>query len=248
MDPRGRKGNYGRFVVSVVATIFAVGIIAFATDPPSSQVNPQSGFIELTDAAWESSNYNVRHVVNPGNNQPLQVTVLSSNSADDLGARLAIADNGNTWVVWWRDGSTDQVLSRKRTYSGGTWGSETVVSNSGEQSRNPELVYDGTYRWLVYEIVDGGTTSIGVCGGIGDTQPWPGRTIIGSTSYTGDLDTMIHTESGKLWTSWVDSSSNVAWSQYNYSNQTWSTTTTETYGNDSVAAARARIRTAVLGS
>jgi hypothetical protein len=230
------------------STLLTIGSfwLALATDPPSSQLNPQNAHIELTDATWASSNYDIRHVDNPGGGQSLLVTALSTNSSDDLSPRLVIGSSGNTWVTWWRDGATDEVLVRKKSYSSGAWAAESRISTTGENSRHPEITNDGTRTWVAFEVPGAGSTGIAVCGGLDDGQPWPGRSILATTTYGGEIDSMIHFESDALWVTWVDSASTVGWSQYNYQTQTWTSAATDSYTNDSVSAARSRIRSHVL--
>jgi hypothetical protein len=57
---------------------------------------------------------------------------------------------------------------------------------------------------------------------------------------------MIQAESGKLWVTWVDSSSHVGWVQYDYTLESWSGVSVESYASETVADARGRIRTEVL--
>jgi hypothetical protein len=223
-------------------------LLVTASDLPDSAVNPVTGYIEVSDAAWTGSDYNARHVVNPGSGQPLQVTVLTTNAADDLGTKLAINASGNTWVTWWRDLATDVVVVRKKTYSNGTWSDEGQISQSDESSRKPVIVHDGTRPWVAFEVTATGGRNIAVVMGSDSPTPWPTRDIVGSTTYSQDLDLTLSSESGKLWITWIDSSSNVAWVQFDYTNQTWSSAATESYTSDSVIAARGRIRTTVLGS
>ncbi len=100
--------SYARKAVALAVVSLFAGL-ALASDPPDAAINPQTGHIEVVDAAFESGNYNVRHVENPGAGQPLLVTNISVNASDDLGARIAIGPAGGTWVVWFRDGAL-QIL------------------------------------------------------------------------------------------------------------------------------------------
>ncbi len=216
-----------------------------AAEHPDSAVNHVSGAIEVVDAAWSGSNFDIRFTVNAGGGQSAVVTTLTSDPLDDLDPRLAISAGGDVWVAWWRAGSVGEVLVRKRAFSSGQWSVEQPISAAGEDSRNPRIVHDGTRAWIAYEFTSGGHVAIGVTGD-NDPQPWPWRTVIGETTYEGDRDLRMSFESGRLWVTWVDSNAQVAWSAYSYATGTWSAPGHESYASDSVDAARGRIRTTVL--
>ncbi len=235
--------------LGVSSLVVLLASVALAVDPPDSAVNPVSGYVETTDATLSSGNYEVRHTVNPGQGQDPQVTTLTSASADDLDPRLVISTAGDTWVVWWRDEASRKVLVRKRTYSTGAWDAERQVGNSSESGRRPRIVHDGTNPWVAYEnTAGGGGTKIIVQKITDGSDPIPTGTVLSTTTYGGDLAVVIRSESSHLWVAWVDSSTHVGWSQYTYATQTWTAAAYESYASDSVAAARARIRTTVLGS
>ncbi len=243
MSGKGPRGGERALRLLVIA--LGVGS-ALASDPPDSRVNAISGNVEVPDSAVLDGDYNVRHVINPGGGQALQVTQLTSNSADDLSPRIAIDSSGNTRITWFRSLTPSQVLSRRRTNSSGSWASEQLVSDAGEDSKNPETVFAGSKPWVVFEITVGSSHSIAVNRGVDEPNPFPGRTILGTAAFSGPVDSTISYESGKLWASWVDSASNVAWCQWNATTAAWTSPNYESYSADSVAAARARIRTAVL--
>ena len=235
--------------IGVVALLLSIlCLVVVAADPPDSEVNPVSGYIESVYSAWENTDFNISHVTDPGDEQPIEVVIVSGHPSDDLGARIEISSAGDTWVVWWRDAATDQVLIRKRTYSDDSWSSERLVSDSGESSRNPEIVHDGSDAWVAYEFDDAGGTSVAANVINDEPDPIPDHTVVGTTSYSGDVDVLIQAESGNIWVSWVDSTSDVGWSEYDYSTASWGAPQYESYANDDVEAARARIRTTVLGN
>lgn len=223
-----------------------VSVLCFAADPPASKVNPKSGLIEIADSVWSSNNYDIRHTIDHGHQAPETFTV-SSNSLDDRRPNLTIAASGDTWVTWWRDDSTDKVLARKRTYATSTWGSERLVSNTGESSRSPAITFDGSKAWVFYQFVSGSNASLAV--GVINDEPDPigMRDVVATTSYTGTVDPDIQAESGHLWASWVDSASYVGWSEYDYASQTWDSPSYQSYSGGTVAGARDTIRSTVLG-
>ena len=214
--------------------------------PPDSERNPVTGDIETVDQVIESSNRNVRHVSDPGPG-PGEVTVLTGHGDDDNDPRITITPDGNSWVVWWRDSATDGVFFRRLDASVPEWTAESRISEPGESSSHPAVVNDGTHVWVAFEIANGSDTDVGITGvGHDEPSPFPGRTIIATTSYGGDLDVTVHYDSGALWVTWVASASDVGWSEYDSTTETWSAAADESYASDTVADARDRIRTTVL--
>jgi hypothetical protein len=218
-----------------------------ASDPPDSQTNPQTGFVETTDSYLDQTRFNIRHAIDPGGGIAKTTAVVSSSALDDHGARLVISSAGDTWVVWWRDDDKDGIFARKRSYSTGTWTNEGQISNGNEGSRHPEVVYDGTSPWVAYEYDDAGDTAIAVSVIFDNADPVGNRVRLASTSYAGDVDVIPHFESGHLWVTWVDSGTYVGWCEYDDQAETWSSPTYESFASDSVEDARERIRGSVVG-
>ena len=232
---------------SMILLIFGLAILpATATDPPDSDLNPQSGFIETTDSVLAADDYEVRHVINVGNGYKRESLLITSADQNDNAPRLAITDAGNSWVVWWRDDETDEVLIRRRDYADNSWSDETLISSKSESSRNPEIACDGSDIWVVYELDDAGDPGIGVRMIVDDPHPVGIRAVIGTTSYSEDLDSLIHAASGHLWVTWIDSAAYVAWTAYDYTTESWSSPEYEDYSNDSVEDARERIGNGIL--
>ncbi len=241
----------GRIAVLAVWVFVATLLMpaAVAADPPDSELNPVTGAIETADATLADGNYEIRHVTNYGPGQNLVVVVLTSNGVDDVGPRLAIdATTGDTWVLWWRDGATDQVLFRRRTNASGAWSAERVLSDPGLSARKGRIAHDGTDPWAAYEA-DGaaGSRSIIVSLIPDDPDPIPPGATVGTTTNGGELDLTLQSESGQLWVTWVDSASQVGWTKRDHATGLWSAVSYESYAADSVAAARTRIRARVLG-
>ena len=117
---------------------------------------------------------------------------------------------------------------------------ELPISESGESSRSPEIVHDGSQVFVTYLIDDGEGQDIAVRSGNGPA-PWPGRTIIHRTYYAGDADPDIHASDARLWVTWVESNDALGWSRYDYATSTWSEPRYEPLGEDGRDAALARI-------
>ncbi len=248
MERNGGKSQGRAARNAVLCAIVLFTGLARASDPPASLLNPVTGHIEIADTVWSGADNNVRHVVNPGGGQPLQVTTLTTNAADDLAPRIAASPSGSVWVTWYRTVTPAQIVSRKRSAANNTWAAEKLISDAGEDSRAPSIAHDGAGPWWAWLVSANGQTQIAVTGG-GDTpDPEPTRSIVGTTSFAGTVDPVILYESAHLWITWVDSASNVGWVTYDYTQHAWSGVGHESYGNDSVTAARARIRTQVLGN
>lgn len=240
---RGTAVKTGRCVAVLV---LIVATVVMSGDPPDSKLNPGTGYIETVDSVWGGSRYDVRHTLDK-EGQPSESGWVSTNTDDDLGPRIEIDSADDTWVVWWRDKTTDEVWFRSRDVSTGDWGNERRASSSTESSRNPEIVHDGTDTWVVFEFDDSGDTGIGVLAIVDEPAPMGSRKKLATAIYTGSVDARIHYESSHLWVSWVDDSDDVGWSEWDYTSESWSSTDYEDYSADSVSDARGRIRTDILG-
>lgn len=246
MRKESAKGSRWPSSVPVWIALVTVGS-AWATDPPDSKVNPNNNQIETVDEVTSSGNANVRLVETPSGGGYPNVTVLTTDSADDKGPRIAISSGGATSIVWWRDGATDEVFIKQRSAPGQSFGSETRMSESGESSRSPRVVHVGSHLVVAY-LFDQSGGGLAIAAIDDEDIPFPSRTVVGNSTYGGDLDLLLTSESGSIWLTWIDSSTHVAWSEYNTSTQTWSSVQSESYASDSVAAARGRIRTTVLSN
>jgi hypothetical protein len=143
------------------------------------------------------------------------------------------------------DPQTGEVWIRKHDYSTDTWDTAERVSEAGTHSSNPELVHDGTDPWVAFEADNTvGGVDISVRHILDEPEP---VLSLGNKSYSGDLDVKIHFVSGSLWVGWVDADCDVGWSRYTASTDTWSTAEYESCATDSIADARARVRSEVLG-
>src|SRR5262245_61078239 len=213
-------------------------------DPPDAAVNPTTGNIEVVDVLATGGAVHIRHTLNQGQ-QALQVTELSTGTVTDVAHKVVVSSAGEVWVTWWRDGSTRQIFVRKR--SQGTWDAERLVSDAGQSSKKPQILHDGTNPWIGYEYVSGNGTGIAVSKVIDGPDPINPVTIA-TTSFAGNVDGHVHASSGHLWVTWVDSASQVGWSEYDHQAAAWGTPNGEPYDEDSVSEARARIESHVLSN
>lgn len=231
-----------RLLGTVCLTASLAADAVHASDPPASAVNPVDSEIETVETWWGGTGYDIRHT-DPNGGQSL-ITVLSTHADTDRGARILINPAGDTWVAWWRDGATDEVLYRKRASGASSWSLEEVVSPSDDDASRPHLVWDGTSAWIVFVADPGGGADRRIRAATIFEDPVPFG--VASTSFAGDLDPRIHHDDGHLWVTWVDSSDDLGWSEYDYASRTWGTVGYEGYAQDSVEDARARVAGAVL--
>ena len=221
-----------RFRISTVAILFTslICLPVAGEEPPDSQVNPLNCEIHTVSTApnpERRNDVNVEFTIDPGPGVARLTVQLTSNPRNDLAPKIAIASNGINWVVWWRDTSTDRVLIRERNYLTENWSEEITLSEPDEDSRNPEIIFDGANPWVVFEIerqIRG--TSIAVveiCTIIHDApEPVGHRHIVDETDWDGEVDARVHYEEGRLWITWIHDNSLMGWSVYDYEDMTWS--------------------------
>jgi len=229
---------------SVVAGVVLASAAAFSADPPDLKINPASGLIEVVDAAWSGSNYNVRFSQVTDGGDPIGSSFLTTNASNDLDPRIASAPNGATVVVWWRDVKVDMVVYRLRSTATGAFGPERTVGRSTESNSRPRVVYSGGTPCVAYQIQNKTSRSVGA--ELIDDDPEPFRSIIATTSYSGDLDIQVEAEMNHLWVTWIDTGSQVGYSEYDAVHGLWAVPIFEPFSTDSVSAARSRIREDVL--
>lgn len=229
---------------AVIAAIALASVGAFGVDPPDARVNPVTETIETVDATWSGSNYNVRYTEQTSGGEQLSSLLLTTAAANDLDPRIASALNGDAAVVWWRDLTTDAVVYRKHYYATGTWSPERIAGGITKSNSHPRVVYASDNPWVAYQVQNSKNRSVG-CQIIDDTaEPIP--SIVATTAYNGDLDIRLHAESGHLWVTWIDASSQVGYSEYLYGSQYWALPAREPFSAGGVLAALSRIRSRIL--
>jgi hypothetical protein len=214
-------------------------------ESPDASLNPQSGLIEIADPIWAGDNYDIRFVVAPG--ERAKISDVSIDPADDLRPRMATNPAGDTYVVWWRDSETAQVLFRRHDHAGDTWSDESVLSDPTLPAKNPEIVHDGSDPWVAFTEESALETRIKV-GAIQDgPDPFGVIAEIATTDHDGSVDLGIHSAAGHLWVTWTDSDLDLAWAEYDHESATWSIPDYESYADDSPKHAMERVRITVLG-
>lgn len=229
----------------IVATLALAAAAPLTVDPPDIQLNMATGLIDTVDAAWSGSNFNVRFTEVTVAGQQSSSFLLTSNAANDLDPRIACNENGDLVVVWWRDLNTDTLIYRKRSLLSGAWSLEKPLGMGNESSSHPRVLYAGAKAWVAYQFQKNGSRAVGAQ--IIDDDAEPTRSIVATTTNSGDLDIQINYEAGHLWITWIDSATRVGYSEYNQTTHLWPPVAVESYASDSVAAARDRIRSRILG-
>jgi hypothetical protein len=225
--------------VSLLALLAASTVTAAG---PDLEANPVSGNVESVDLDTDVGN-RVRHTDDEGHGGERVTTLVSE--VGGLQPRIAIDRTiGNSWVVWWTDGVTDQVRYAKRDILTGSWSGEAVISPSGAQSRHPEIVHDGEFAWIAHEI-HGAEVSIAVVGITDDPEPF-GSWILDTTPYTGDVDVLVHTEANHVWVTWVDSATHVGWSEWDAATESWSQSQFLSYAGSNATSIRKLIRDSIV--
>jgi len=79
------------------------------------------------------------------------------------------------------------------------------------------------------------TLAFGAMDIIDEPDPIDARLVLDSTSYTANLQLTLTAEDDHLWATWVSSTSDVGWSEYDYATATWALPAYESYAADTVA-------------
>ena len=203
---------------SLLAISLFLSAPSLAWDPPDSQLDTTTGLIHTMDSAPSGPDQVIRHTVDPGQGQPL-VTEITSGHADHS-PHLAIGGNGVLHVVWQRDLAADQIRA-VTVDRNGTLGTERLLSDSGEDSRNPDIVLFGATPCVAYEVHGGSAVALAVQTITDDPDPIGPRIVVGSTAFTGDADLRIHAAGGHLWVTWMDAADNVGFSVYDSGTEAW---------------------------
>jgi len=219
---------------------------ALADDAVDMKVNPQNSYVEEVRSEQAGGSYDIHLLISQGLDTDPTVYYVSTDAADDRSPRVEISPAGDTWITWWRDLATDEVRVREFRHASQTLGADRPVSQSGENARNPEIVFDGTSPWIVYEV-HGGSKSVVVSSITDEPDPIGSGVTLRTTSYGGNVDARIHFASGHLWVTWVDGGSYVGWCEYDYGDAAWSAAAYQSYSGGSVGAARQAIRDSILG-
>lgn len=191
-----------------------------AGDPPDSQLDPQTGHIHTLDSKPSGTHQVIRHTEDPGQGQPT-VTEITSGHAD-VSPHLAVGRDSVVHVVWQRELDADEIRV-VALGADGTPGTERLLSEPGEESRNPDIVLLGSTAFVAYEVHGGTAVTVAVQTILDDPDPIGPRIVVGTTSFAGDADVQIHAAEGHLWTTWMGAADDLAYAVFDTGTRTWAT-------------------------
>lgn len=239
-----KQGSGGSgYCLAAIVLVLGWSCCVVAGEPPDSELNPATGNIESVDASGPGSA--VRHVIDGGPGGTRGVTTLSS--APSKAPRIAIQPDGDSWVAWWQDAPVDSVWLRVNDLGSRSWSMPEQISLPAEDSRHPELIHGDDSSWVVYQIDRSSVTDVAVVEITDSPEPIPTRSVVGTASSGGDVAARIRAEDAHVWVTWVDSSSEVGWSEWDAALETWGDLLYESYVGSTVEDAREQIRETVLG-
>jgi hypothetical protein len=228
---------------SLVGILLFVASPSLAWDAPDSQLDTATGLIHTLDSVPSGSDQVIRHTVDPGVGQPT-VTEITSGHADHS-PHLAIDGAGVLHAVWQRDLAADQIRA-VAVDRNGTAGTERLLSDTGEDSRNPDIALFGSLPCVAYEIHGGAAVTLAVQTILDDPDPIGPRIVVGTTSFTGDADLRIHTAEGHLWVTWMDAENSLGFSVHDAGTESWTSPQLREVVDGDVAAARKDLQGALL--
>jgi hypothetical protein len=238
--------------ITLLAAFCCLPVVA--TDPPDSAINPRSGLVEIVDAALDQEGeFFVRHVIDPGSGIARSTHFITYDTDMDPSPRLCINEDGDTWVAWQMSYPDPVIRLVKHDYTAGTWGEELDLDDWYDWHLNPEIVHDGADLWVAYEayvvLISSEEPYTKIMAQAIHDGPDPiigGPHTLAVTEWTGDHDVLINYESEHLWVTWIDSETEIGWSEYDYATENWSPAEYEPYGTDDPETVRARIAEVVL--
>jgi hypothetical protein len=137
-----------------------------------------------------------------------ETTSVSSSTFDDLDPRAHIDGFGWVYIVWWKDGSTEQIYLVSRVAGAGSWKSPELMVNGG---RRPSVVRYGDKLAIAYERDRaGGGQEIAIA--YFDADGGTFSEVVGETGRAQPLDAVVHTDGQLLWVDWKDSDAEFAYS------------------------------------
>ena len=241
--------NHRSLFMAAVTICLVSPALAQVGETPDVKVNPSTGDIQLVDSITTGSGREIRFILDQGTHTERRIEILASAGGDDLDPRIVILQNGDTALAWWRALAVDEVHLRRRNGETGAWSQDIQVSLAEEGSRRPVVAAAGNGLWVAYELNAPVGRAIGIVSISDGPEPFPSnRRILATTGFSGNLDTMVHSESDRLWVEWIDGPSTLGWCAYDAGTQTWSAPRTEAFGADAGAVneARERIRAQVI--
>jgi len=216
---------------------------SLASEPPDSQLDPRTGLVHTVDSALSGADQVVRYTLDPGKGEPTAIEITSGH--DDRSPHLVIDESSVVHVVWQREEAADQIRALT-IEADGSPGSERLLSDPGEDCRNPVLALDGSLPWVAYEIHGGSTVAVAVQTITDDPDPIGPRIVIGITTFSGSAGVRLHAVDGHLWATWMDGAEAVAYSAYDPTTEAWSAVAYQDVPDGELESALQRVQADVL--
>ena len=236
-------------LLAVLTLIVCVSADALACDGTIYQdTNPVTGNKEKVCTVWDGHDHEVYWYEEVDGSWSAG-TQLTDNAADDVAPHFAFDDNGATAVVWRESGTNGRIYYRARKDDNGvwTWQSSAVAVSDGTEDASAAWVvfHDGDTPWVGWhEVPSSGDTKL-MGGGTNNGNPWPTAFTtyeVGTTSHSGNFMLETQSKDGHLWMVWVDSSSQLGYSEWDDIDEEWGVEEHEAYdGESDVSDAKQRV-------
>jgi hypothetical protein len=170
---------------------------------------------------------------------------VADDGANGVSPAIVIDGSGNRTIAWETSDSPARIELSSKPYSGGSWSSPVIVSDTDESSRAPSTAIFNGDAYIAYEVVpSSGGRLVKVARDDGQGN-YP-RTTVRTTSSTNPLDSRIHSESGHLWVEWIDEAGVLGWSEYVHDE--WTAMDTQSFESEKdLNLAHDLVRVTVLG-
>ncbi len=214
--------------------------------------NPETGRVEKVWPEWDGNDYEI-HWAEHINGEWAHEAVLTDNDVDDVAPHLSHNAGGATAVVWKQGGTVSRIYYRARKQVSGTWtwqSAATPISGTTYNASAPWICFDSSGDpFVAYRETGSGSSTRVMSGGGDGTDPWdPGfaPVLVSTTSYTDNLHLSVRAETTHVWVDWVDSSTQLAYSEWDTTNGSWGTLASENYsGASDIQPGKERIRSAI---
>jgi hypothetical protein len=174
---------------------------------PDAAYDPATGSPVVTWASFSGGDSDVAVNVWSGESWG-ETAYLSSSVFDDLDPRAHIDALGETYIVWWKNGSTEKIYLVSRAAGAASWKNPRMMINGG---RRPSVVRYGDKIAIAYERDRaGGGQEVAIA--YFDADGGTFGEVVGETARMGPLDTVVHTSGQLLWVDWKHSEAEFAYS------------------------------------
>ncbi len=243
MSPTDSSANEVWEQVRVIAPQLALNPDGFVSGDhsPAFGVNPQTGRPEAVWCHWDGVDTEIVWSRFDGQvwTEPELVT---TNSVSDEAPSIAFDVDGAVAIAWESHETTTRVEYRERQTSG-EWSPVIHVSDGTANASNPVVNrYEGQIRVGYIQPGVGPQRALIVANSETDPSPFPSYftpEIIAMISFSGDIAPELHSYPNSLFMTWVNSSTEIGFANFN--GTSWQAPQIETYSSTEDLP-RARIR------